>query len=148
MADQSSDDWLPAGWTVNLRVRPSGKKDKHYFAPSGHKFYSKAEVTRYLKTVPCSPPQSKEEKGAIVEESAEDASADAVQKDSPNPQEKGKLGLELFSQNHGSPESEEKFYSAEETAEDDCGNATQSGSLNSEDKENAKRDQPAEIVCC
>ncbi|XP_031378648.1 methyl-CpG-binding domain-containing protein 13 isoform X2 [Punica granatum] len=145
MADQSSDDWLPAGWTVNLRVRPSGKKDKHYFAPSGHKFYSKAEVTRYLKTVPCSPPQSKEEKGAIVEESAEDASADAVQKDSPNPQEKGKLGLELFSQNHGSPESEEKFYSAEETAEDDCGNATQSGSLNSEDKENAKRDQPAEI---
>lgn len=28
MTDQSSEDWLPTGWTVEVKVRRSGKKDK------------------------------------------------------------------------------------------------------------------------
>lgn len=48
----SSFDWLPAGWTVEARVRRNGKRDKCYTDPSNkHKFYSKSEVLRYLKSV-------------------------------------------------------------------------------------------------
>ena len=28
MEDQNSDDWLPPGWTVQVRVRKGGKRDK------------------------------------------------------------------------------------------------------------------------
>lgn len=149
---------------------------QHYFGPCGQRFYSKVEVTRYLKTVECDSPQLKNEKDAILEESTEEASACAIQKERPNTQEKGKLGIELSSQNvssricfplclffyhsqisgccldkytwQGSSESEEKYYSAQETVEDECGNVVQSGSFNPEDKGNAKPEQPAEHVCC
>ncbi|KAK7813874.1 methyl-cpg-binding domain-containing protein 13 [Quercus suber] len=57
MTDQSSEDWLPTGWTVEVKVRRSGKKDKYYFAPSSRlRFSSKAEVSRYLKTHEISDP--------------------------------------------------------------------------------------------
>lgn len=47
--DIKSDDPLPEGWTVEVKVRKSGKKDKCYFPPSGEgKFHSKLEVVRYL----------------------------------------------------------------------------------------------------
>lgn len=72
---------------------------QHYFAPSGLKFNSKVEVTRYLKTIQYNPPELKQEKDAIFLKSAEDASADAVEKECPNSEEKGKLGLELSSLN-------------------------------------------------
>ncbi|KAK4792548.1 hypothetical protein SAY86_022983 [Trapa natans] len=93
MADGSSDDWLPAGWTISVRMRRSGKKDKLYFAPCGLKFYSKVEVMRHLNTVKSSSPQLEKENDAIITESAEDA----LQKGSPNIEEKGKLGLLLSS---------------------------------------------------
>ncbi|TKY45151.1 Methyl-CpG-binding domain-containing protein 13 [Spatholobus suberectus] len=49
MEEPNSDDWLPAGWTVEVRVRKNGKRDKYYFSPSnGLKFKSKVEVFRYL----------------------------------------------------------------------------------------------------
>ncbi|KAK7380289.1 hypothetical protein VNO78_32797 [Psophocarpus tetragonolobus] len=49
MEDHNSDDWLPPGWTVEVRVRKNGKRDKYYFHPSNElKFNSKVEVFRYL----------------------------------------------------------------------------------------------------
>nr|KYP36842.1 hypothetical protein KK1_042006 [Cajanus cajan] len=49
MEEPNSDDWLPPGWTVEVRVRKNGKRDKYYFSPSnGLKFNSKVEVFRYL----------------------------------------------------------------------------------------------------
>uniref|UniRef100_A0A6N2M496 MBD domain-containing protein n=1 Tax=Salix viminalis TaxID=40686 RepID=A0A6N2M496_SALVM len=49
MGDPKSDDWLPEGWRVEVRVRNNGKKDKFYFPPSGGcRFNSKIEVSRYL----------------------------------------------------------------------------------------------------
>lgn len=51
MTDQKSEDWLPTGWTVEVKVRNNGKRDKYYYdTASGHKFNSKAEVSRYLNT--------------------------------------------------------------------------------------------------
>ncbi|XP_059452419.1 methyl-CpG-binding domain-containing protein 13 isoform X2 [Corylus avellana] len=51
MTEESSEDWLPPGWTVEVRVRKHGKRDKYYFAPSsGLRFNSRAEVSRYLNT--------------------------------------------------------------------------------------------------
>ncbi|XAR66212.1 hypothetical protein NMG60_11012358 [Bertholletia excelsa] len=42
-------DWLPPDWTVEVRVRKNGKKDKCYTDPSkALKFFSKPEVLRYL----------------------------------------------------------------------------------------------------
>ncbi|MBA0861745.1 hypothetical protein Goshw_000419 [Gossypium schwendimanii] len=50
MEDQTSDDWLPPGWKVEVRQRRNGKKDKCYYAPCGElRFISRAEVVRYLK---------------------------------------------------------------------------------------------------
>ncbi|CAN0891708.1 Methyl-CpG-binding domain-containing protein 13 [Linum grandiflorum] len=52
MDDSSPDDWLPEGWRVEVRVRKNGRKDKLYFPPTGGaKFFSKLEVTRYLKRI-------------------------------------------------------------------------------------------------
>ncbi|KAJ6883017.1 methyl-CpG-binding domain-containing protein 13-like isoform X2 [Populus alba x Populus x berolinensis] len=49
MGDPKSDDWLPEGWRVEVKVRHNGKKDKFYFPPSGGcRFNSKIEVSRYL----------------------------------------------------------------------------------------------------
>ncbi|RDY02702.1 Methyl-CpG-binding domain-containing protein 13, partial [Mucuna pruriens] len=49
MEEPNSDEWLPPGWTVDVRVRKNGKRDKYYFPPSsGLKFNSKVEVFRYL----------------------------------------------------------------------------------------------------
>ncbi|KAG5234608.1 methyl-CpG-binding domain-containing protein [Salix suchowensis] len=49
MGDPKSDDWLPEGWRVEVKVRNNGKKDKFYFPPSGGcRFNSKIEVSRYL----------------------------------------------------------------------------------------------------
>ncbi|XP_041006776.1 methyl-CpG-binding domain-containing protein 13-like isoform X8 [Juglans microcarpa x Juglans regia] len=51
MTDQNSEDGLPPGWTVEVRVRKNGRRDKYYFAPSsGLKFDSRAKVFRYLNT--------------------------------------------------------------------------------------------------
>ncbi|XP_042976167.1 methyl-CpG-binding domain-containing protein 13-like isoform X4 [Carya illinoinensis] len=51
MTDQNSEDGLPPGWTVEVRVRKDGRKDKYYFAPSGGlRFDSRAKVIRYLNT--------------------------------------------------------------------------------------------------
>ncbi|TYG43007.1 hypothetical protein ES288_D12G301900v1 [Gossypium darwinii] len=50
MEEQTSHDWLPPGWKVEVRQRRNGKKDKCYYAPCGeHRFISRAEVVRYLK---------------------------------------------------------------------------------------------------
>ncbi|KAH7867583.1 hypothetical protein Vadar_018358 [Vaccinium darrowii] len=50
MAEQnSSADWLPPGWTVEVRKRKNGKRDTCYSDPSNKlKFFSKPEVLRYL----------------------------------------------------------------------------------------------------
>ncbi|KAI4320026.1 hypothetical protein MLD38_033551 [Melastoma candidum] len=49
MEDGNSDDWLPPGWRMEIRLRKFGRKDKLYYAPSGQKYYSKLEVLRHLK---------------------------------------------------------------------------------------------------
>ncbi|XP_038684434.1 methyl-CpG-binding domain-containing protein 13-like isoform X3 [Tripterygium wilfordii] len=49
MESKNTEDWLPAGWTVEVRVRKNGRKDKCYLAPSsGLKFNSRVQVSRYL----------------------------------------------------------------------------------------------------
>ncbi|PON66423.1 Methyl-CpG DNA binding [Trema orientale] len=51
MAESKSEDWLPPGWTVKVKVRDNGRKDKYYYAPSnGPTFNSRVEVSRYLGT--------------------------------------------------------------------------------------------------
>ncbi|GMH29564.1 hypothetical protein Nepgr_031407 [Nepenthes gracilis] len=51
MADFKVDEWLPAGWKVEIRVRKSGKKDKFYIDPaSGQQFRSIKDIDRYLLT--------------------------------------------------------------------------------------------------
>ncbi|XP_022140860.1 methyl-CpG-binding domain-containing protein 13 isoform X2 [Momordica charantia] len=67
MMNQNSEDWLPPGWTVKIKVRKSGKKDKYYFEPSSQmRFNSRAEVSRYLKTAAIYHPESEESR--IVEQ--------------------------------------------------------------------------------
>ncbi|KAG6747481.1 hypothetical protein POTOM_049885 [Populus tomentosa] len=62
MGDPKSDDWLPEGWRVEVKVRDSGKKDKFYFPPTGgFRFNSKIEVSRYLNL---SHPKSEEKEGS------------------------------------------------------------------------------------
>ncbi|KAG6576730.1 Methyl-CpG-binding domain-containing protein 13, partial [Cucurbita argyrosperma subsp. sororia] len=59
MMNQNSENWLPPGWTVKVKVRKSGKKDKYYFEPSSQmRFNSRAEVFRYLKTAAINHPES------------------------------------------------------------------------------------------
>ncbi|XP_007038659.2 PREDICTED: uncharacterized protein LOC18605543 isoform X1 [Theobroma cacao] len=54
MEDQTTDDWLPPGWKVEVRQRRNGKKDKCYYAPCGElRFISRAEVSRYLDKCGC-----------------------------------------------------------------------------------------------
>ncbi|CAK7337235.1 unnamed protein product [Dovyalis caffra] len=62
MGDPKTDDWLPEGWRVDVKVRNNGKKDKFYFPPSGgFRFNSKIEVSRYLNS---SLPNSEEKEGS------------------------------------------------------------------------------------
>ncbi|XVF12473.1 hypothetical protein REPUB_Repub08aG0121600 [Reevesia pubescens] len=77
MEDQTTDDWLPPGWKVEVRQRRNGKKDKCYYAPCGElRFISRAEVSRYLEKCgskteekeKCSGKQSS--KNVIVEKAA------------------------------------------------------------------------------
>ncbi|XP_023541412.1 methyl-CpG-binding domain-containing protein 13 isoform X2 [Cucurbita pepo subsp. pepo] len=61
MMNQKSEEWLPPGWTVKVKVRKSGKKDKYYYEPSSQmRFNSRAEVFRYLKTAAICYPESEE----------------------------------------------------------------------------------------
>ncbi|XP_009782391.1 uncharacterized protein [Nicotiana sylvestris] len=53
---KKSPEWLPAGWIVELKTRKSGSNAglayKVYIDPStGNKFYSRPEVSKYLKTM-------------------------------------------------------------------------------------------------
>ncbi|GFZ15318.1 hypothetical protein Acr_24g0015080 [Actinidia rufa] len=58
--ENSSEDWLPPGWTVEVRVRKNGKKDKCYTDPTnGFEFFSKPEVFRYLNNAETSHSKSK-----------------------------------------------------------------------------------------
>ncbi|XP_057446248.1 methyl-CpG-binding domain-containing protein 13-like [Lotus japonicus] len=52
MEDPNSDEGLPPGWQVEVKVRKNGKRsDKYYISPSsGLKFNSKAEVLRHLES--------------------------------------------------------------------------------------------------
>lgn len=58
--EAAAEEWLPPGWTAEISVRKSGKKDRHYFDPQGNKYNSKPEVLRYLKSIESIPePESK-----------------------------------------------------------------------------------------
>ncbi|GAB4826373.1 hypothetical protein Ancab_009238 [Ancistrocladus abbreviatus] len=51
MADLKAEEWLPAGWKVEIRVRKTGKKDRYYVDPaSGNLFRSIKDIHRYLLT--------------------------------------------------------------------------------------------------
>ncbi|XP_057511095.1 methyl-CpG-binding domain-containing protein 13-like isoform X2 [Actinidia eriantha] len=51
MVAGKSPDWLPAGWTEHVKVN-NGRKVKCYIDPlTGRKFYSKPQVSEYLRTV-------------------------------------------------------------------------------------------------
>ncbi|GFY97340.1 hypothetical protein Acr_11g0016460 [Actinidia rufa] len=51
MVAGKSPDWLPAGWTEHVKVN-DGRKVKCYIDPlTGRKFYSKPQVSEYLRTV-------------------------------------------------------------------------------------------------
>uniref|UniRef100_A0A5B7ARN4 Putative methyl-CpG-binding domain-containing protein 13 isoform X1 n=1 Tax=Davidia involucrata TaxID=16924 RepID=A0A5B7ARN4_DAVIN len=49
MVAGQSPDWLPAGWTVQVKVK-NGRKVKYYFnGETGQKFDSKNDIIRYVK---------------------------------------------------------------------------------------------------
>ncbi|RYR56248.1 hypothetical protein Ahy_A05g022001 isoform B [Arachis hypogaea] len=51
MEDPSSGDCLPQGWTVEVKVRKNGRRDKYYIDPaSGYVFRSLRDVDRYLES--------------------------------------------------------------------------------------------------
>ncbi|MED6224217.1 hypothetical protein PIB30_081750 [Stylosanthes scabra] len=51
MEDPSSGDCLPQGWTVEVKVRKNGRRDKYYIDPSsGYVFRSLKDVDRYLES--------------------------------------------------------------------------------------------------
>ncbi|KMS99078.1 hypothetical protein BVRB_3g066780 isoform A [Beta vulgaris subsp. vulgaris] len=44
-----SEEWLPEGWKIEIRVRKSGKKDRYYTDPvNGYIFRSLKDIDRYL----------------------------------------------------------------------------------------------------
>ncbi|XP_019156015.1 PREDICTED: uncharacterized protein LOC109152815 isoform X2 [Ipomoea nil] len=70
-----SSDWLPPGWTVELKTRSTGSHNgstyKCYISPSGRKFYSKAQVSQFLNSAANSnTPISNENKNNIEESSS------------------------------------------------------------------------------
>ncbi|KAA8522376.1 hypothetical protein F0562_013263 [Nyssa sinensis] len=49
MVAEKSPDWLPAGWTVQVKVK-NGRKVRCYFnGETGQKFHSKSDIIRYVK---------------------------------------------------------------------------------------------------
>ncbi|KAJ6824999.1 methyl-CpG-binding domain-containing protein 13 [Iris pallida] len=63
---ESSQEWLPPGWIVEIRVRmgggSAGEKYKCYYDPiTGSRFYSKAQVFRFLGSQKLSTPTLKQE---------------------------------------------------------------------------------------
>ncbi|XP_052211651.1 uncharacterized protein LOC127814277 isoform X2 [Diospyros lotus] len=49
LAMEEKPEWLPEGWTVELKIQKSGRKYKCYVDPlSSRKFYSKPDVLGYL----------------------------------------------------------------------------------------------------
>lgn len=63
MKEPSSDDWLPPGWKVEMKLTSTGRKYKCYIHPSrGLKFYSKPEVSRYLNKAPLNDRESIQKK--------------------------------------------------------------------------------------
>ncbi|XP_058225789.1 uncharacterized protein LOC131334672 isoform X2 [Rhododendron vialii] len=59
-----SPDWLPAGWTEHVKDN-NGRKVKCYVDPlTGRKFYSKPQVSEYLKTVKPNGSASQQNKNA------------------------------------------------------------------------------------
>ncbi|KAL7594688.1 hypothetical protein Lser_V15G30907 [Lactuca serriola] len=50
MADDDWPEWLPSGWTIQIR-KIDGRKVKCYIDPEGHKFYSKPQVERHLNAI-------------------------------------------------------------------------------------------------
>nr|GMD99901.1 Methyl-CpG-binding domain-containing protein [Ipomoea batatas] len=72
--DQSSD-WLPPGWTVELKTRSTGLNNgstyKCYVSPSGRKLYSKTQVSQFLNSAAnINTPISNENKNNIEESSS------------------------------------------------------------------------------
>ncbi|KAG5541614.1 hypothetical protein RHGRI_021444 [Rhododendron griersonianum] len=61
-----SPDWLPAGWTEHVKDN-NGRKVKCYVDPlTGRKFYSKPQVSEYLRTVKQNSSASQQNKNADV----------------------------------------------------------------------------------
>ncbi|KAF7138027.1 hypothetical protein RHSIM_Rhsim07G0193800 [Rhododendron simsii] len=61
-----SPDWLPAGWTEHVKDN-NGRKVKCYIDPlTGRKFYSKPQVSDYLRTVQRNSSALQQEKTSIV----------------------------------------------------------------------------------
>ncbi|KAL5568049.1 hypothetical protein UlMin_024624 [Ulmus minor] len=70
MVEPKSEDWLPLGWTMKVKVRGDGRKDKYYYAPSnGPQFNSRAEVLRYLSTVGIRHHEAEQENKGAFEQS-------------------------------------------------------------------------------
>ncbi|WCJ26217.1 hypothetical protein M5689_008052 [Euphorbia peplus] len=53
-------EWLPHGWTMELKARKNGRIKCYVDPSSGSKFYSKPQVLRHLKTVKQKSPTSKQ----------------------------------------------------------------------------------------
>ncbi|KAF8008575.1 hypothetical protein BT93_K2291 [Corymbia citriodora subsp. variegata] len=136
MADESSDEWLPTGWTVDVRVKRSGRKDRLYTSPDGIRYSSKMEVLRHLKTARGNSPQSKEEKNAPLEQSVGSACDGIVHTNSFPSKEDRKVHLDQFDKkgyNHivgNSPSSskEEQKIGIEHSSKDFSCSAIESGS--------------------
>ncbi|CAK9141856.1 unnamed protein product [Ilex paraguariensis] len=61
-----SPEWLPHGWIMEVKTKKNGSQYKCYIDPAtGHKCYSKPELSRYLKGVKCNSGKTKEDIGSI-----------------------------------------------------------------------------------
>jgi hypothetical protein len=50
MVSRNSSDWLPSGWTVELKVQKSGREIRSYTnLETGQKFFSKDDVIHFIK---------------------------------------------------------------------------------------------------
>ncbi|TYG92352.1 hypothetical protein ES288_A11G023200v1 [Gossypium darwinii] len=51
MTEETSPDWLPAGWTQEFRFQKTGRRITHYVnLATGLKFFTKDDLIRYAKT--------------------------------------------------------------------------------------------------
>ncbi|KAH1080359.1 hypothetical protein J1N35_020120 [Gossypium stocksii] len=51
MTEETSPDWLPAGWTQEFRFQKTGRRITHYVnLATGQKFFTKDDLIRYTKT--------------------------------------------------------------------------------------------------